>query len=244
MNAKNLLSKLFGRRGDDVEMVFLSYSNPAFRSYQIEASAFAAKEGFDKIISKTEEDLTRTPFYSQFRNILEYVPRKGAGFCLWKPYYILECLSQMRDGDILVYSDCADVLRPGILRFVKSYLRGCDYLLVQNPKPQREYTKRDCFFYMGCDDEKYWEAKQLEAGFCAFVKTEQTVRLVNEWLKWCSDERVLVTKPNECGLDDLPGYVDHRYDQSVLTNIAVKDDLSTIPMGTMGKYINYNARLG
>lgn len=48
------------------------------------------------------------------------------------------------------------------------------------------------------------------------------MRFVEEWLRYCRDERILTDIPNESGYPNLTGFVDHRHDQSVLSLLAEK----------------------
>jgi hypothetical protein len=219
---------------------FLTYSNNKYELFQKKSEIFAEKEGFDFIISKKRKDILNSDLYIKYSNILDFNPNKGDGYCLWKPYIILDTLKQINDNDIIIYSDCADNLKEGLKNFVLNYMKLNDYLLVNNTHLNKNWTKRDCFYYMECDNEKYWNTTQLEAGFCVFKKTQKNIDFVNEWLNFCSNEDILVMKENTCGLKNLNGFIDHRYDQSVLTNLSVKYNMITLPIFTMVKFIDYN----
>ncbi len=57
------------------------------------------------------------------------------------------------------------------------------------------------------------------------INTPWACALVAEWLESCRDRRVLTDEPNTCGLPNLPGFVDHRHDQSVLSLQAGRRNL-------------------
>ena len=101
-------------------------------------------------------------------------------------------------------------------------MRTNDIVLVPDPWPQKMYTKRDCFILMKCDNEKYWESIQVEAGIIVVKKTEYSIKIVDEWLEWCKNENILTDIPNICGKDNFSCFIDHRHDQSVLSNLAKK----------------------
>jgi hypothetical protein len=44
-------------------------------------------------------------------------------------------------------------------------------------------------------------------------------------MRYCRDPRVVSDQPNRCGLPNLPGFIAHRHDQSILTNLVVKHGL-------------------
>lgn len=94
---------------------------------------------------------------------------------------------------------------------------------------------------MNCDSPEYWNSRQLEAGFVAFIKNNENIKFVEEWLNYSKDENIIVTKENVCGLNNLPGYADHRHDQSILTNLCIKYKMRTIDINFVsGKLIYYN----
>ena len=46
-------------------------------------------------------------FYEKNKNILDQ--RRGAGYWLWKPYFILKTLNLINDGDIVFYVDAGNI---------------------------------------------------------------------------------------------------------------------------------------
>ena len=91
------------------------------------------------------------------------------------------------------------------------------------------WTKRDCFVLMKCDSAKYWEGEQAGAFFQVYRKTTDSVSFVREWFDFCQNKRILIDVPNMCGLPNLPGFRDHRHDQSVLSLLAVKHNIELFP---------------
>ena len=104
----------------------------------------------------------------------------------------------------------------GINEEVKRYMSTHDqYFLSQNHTGVHQwFCKRDCFVLMGCDEPKYHKSIQLEDGFLAFKKTEYNIHLLDEFIKYCCDERCVTDIPNTCGLPNLEGFKDHRTDLS------------------------------
>jgi hypothetical protein len=89
----------------------------------------------------------------------------------------------------------------------------------------KTWTKRDCFVLMGCDSAEYWEAEQLMGGFSIFMKNEKNIKFLQEWLHYCCNKFIITDTPNTCGLENLPEFVDHRHDQSVLSILGVKHNI-------------------
>ena len=165
-----------------------------------------------------------------FRNSELLANRRGIGFWSWKPHIILSALERAGDGDIVVYSD-AGRYRAGytVQRDITPLVAFCNAhdgmlpgVLVPNFGPSSRWTKRDCFVLMDCDHARYWNHPQIQATFSVWIKSDGAIRLLSEWSDYCSDIRVIGDMPNTCGRSNLRGFVDHRHDQSILTNLVVK----------------------
>jgi hypothetical protein len=72
-------------------------------------------------------------------------------------------------------------------------------------------------------------------------------RFVEMWLDACTDARVLTDAPNTCGQPNLPGFVEHRHDQSVLSVLfwRERDRLPhrTCPPAVKPGYLRHHRRL-
>ena len=168
--------------------------------------------------------LEGTAFYKANYDLLD--DKIGAGWWLWKPYVILEALQKADEGDIVVYCDCGDMFSPGLQQYVADNIGEDDIsLLLLGGHPNRQYTKKDCFVLMDCDEEDYWNSTQLEAGFMVWKVCEESVRVVNDWLTYCLDFDALSDEPSTKG-EEAFDFKEHRHDQSILTNLAIKEGLS------------------
>lgn len=200
------------------------YSNEKFRKYRealIEWSKVIC--AFDSLFSYDRDWLQETEFYEKHKEILDDPGSIGDGWCLWKPYIIKETLNQLQDGECVVYIDSSDVYFGEIRNFLLDHFHNDDFLMARAGfNKNGDYTKMDCFHYMGCNTQDYWDCLQLEAGVVGFKKCQRTLEFLDEWIKYCSDKRLVTNRPNECGLPDRPGFVAHRYDQSILTILKHK----------------------
>lgn len=228
-----------------MKLIYINYSDINYRQHQNNLIEHVLQNKlFDAAIPYTREWLEQSDFYKQNKKILD--KDRLAGYAIWKPYIILEAFNHVEENDVIVYMDCGDIPYPGISECIKEYMKQHDqYFIAGNHTTVHKwYTKRDCFYYMNCDSEKYWNAIQLEDGFMAFKKTEYNVHLLNEFLKYCCDERIATDIPNQCGLDNLEGFKDHRHDQSIITNLQLKYDLPRVEGHTgIRNYIQWNVLL-
>jgi hypothetical protein len=51
--------------------------------------------------------------------------------------------------------------------------------------------------------------------------------LLSEYLSYCRDERVLTELPNQCGLENLDGFREHRWEQSIMSLLVEKHKIPT-----------------
>ena len=176
------------------------------------------------IISYNREWLVTTDFYKDNQSILD--EERGGGWWVWKPFVILDALSKVEEGDYVLYCDCGDMVSPGIKSFVENTLSEDEFcLLLFGGNKNKDYTKRDCFILMGCDEADYWNSNQLEAGVQVWKKTEQSVNVITDWMKYCLDPRIIKDDPSTLG-EEMSSFNAHRNDQSILTNIAIREGLS------------------
>lgn len=172
-----------------------------------------------------------TPYSRMLRPLRKAHPdimasARGVGYWLWKPYLVLQSLNQMSDGDFLLYTDAGvDIAADPSSIF--SEIGSTDVAVFRQHEPLAYWTKRDAFVLTGADAETYWNTPILNAAFMAFRASEKSRRLASEWFAYCADRRILTDDDNVCGLPNLPGYKDHRHDQSILSIVAAKHDVPT-----------------
>lgn len=183
--------------------------------------------GIDGLVPWTQERLAATAFFDDHRDILSAAT--GAGYWLWRPYIILDLLERVRDGDWVVYSDVGRTHPFALYHDVEPMMGWAiaangglvPGVYIPDCGPNGTWTKRDCFVRMGCDAERLWTAPQIQASFSLWQKNEASLDFVRQWLGYCCDPAILTDAPNVSGRPDLPGFVEHRRDQSVLTNLAL-----------------------
>jgi len=198
--------------------------------------------GLDYIINYDRAHLITTDFYTKYKHILDQ-PR-GAGYWLWKPFYVWHTLNQVQDGDTIIYIDADHyVTDRNIIGMINSAMddRG---LYITDMKyhghKNRRWTKRDCFVFMGCDEEKYWDGFHVEAGKCAYRKNEFVMKFVEDWLGYACNENSITDLPNICGKPNFPEFQDHRHDQSVLALMTIKHNIKTVDSLELWKYLIYD----
>lgn len=180
----------------------------------------SAKSFGYKIDSINFEDLRDDIFFIENKNII--FQEKGLGFWLWKPYIIFNALKKVKENDVVVYIDAGVQIIQNLSPIIQICKDIEPILLFENAALKNSsWTKRDSFILMGLDNQTAYNSLQCDASICLFKKCEKSISFIEEWLNYCTNENILTDKPNEFG-ENLPEYIDHRMDQSVLSLLAHK----------------------
>ncbi len=202
-----------------VKVHLISYANGKFIKNQNRLNKSAKKYGIKNITSYNNSDLKRTKFYSKYKNILDK-PR-GAGYWLWKPFFIYKTLNEMREGDILIYSDAGAVFVSNPLPLLKLASKE-GILLFTNNEVNIKWNKAYCLSKMNCNSEKGFYSLHVSAGFQIYVNNERTRMFVKEWLYYCRMPNLI----DDTAIGkEYAAFKEHRHDQSILTNVAIKHNI-------------------
>lgn len=211
-----------------MKIYLLSYSTPNFRLSQILLGITAKLFGCKYIIAKKQSDLIKSQFYKKNESIL--AQKRGAGFWLWKYYFIDELMNSINMNDIIIYSDSALIFRRSIkplIEILKNKTNGV--LLFYNDYKNKQWTKRDCFVKLDCDNEEYYNSPQIGAQFQLFQKNEFSTKFIKEVLRNSCDDNIITDSPNSLGKPNLPEYIEHRHDQSITSLMAHKYQIALYP---------------
>jgi len=203
--------------------VHINYAEGKFYNSQKFCTRSAIEVGFDQTHSYGIEDIDYD-FRQKNDHILSQ--KRGAGYWLWKPYFLQKTLNQLEYGDILVYSDSGSYyissIQPLIDRLMNSSKGVISFELTG--LIEKDWTKKDCFSIMGLDEEKYTDSSQREATYIWIIKNDFTIGLIDEYLKYSQMENVITDSPNTEG-ENYPSFTDHRHDQSIWSLLCKKYEI-------------------
>ncbi len=209
----------------------VSYSTKGFYKRHDELRKSASKFGIANHISFYDKDLFKTDFYRKNKLVLDNP--KGAGFWLWKPYYIKQALKKIDDGDLLFYVDAASIFIEDpapIFKIAEENERGI-VAFDTRPLTNKKFCRRDAFKNLNLDYEKFWNCWHVIGTMLLIKKNAFSVAFIDEWLQACENPFSLVNNNNsndyKTESEELEGFIDHRSDQSMLTLIVNKYDLET-----------------
>jgi hypothetical protein len=177
-------------------------------------------------------------FSKQCPNIL--LSERGGGWWAWKPFLILHELKRMKDGQWLLYCDVGrtyplrliDCPISNMVRWAESKNQSClPGVNIPWSGSMACWTKRDAFVLTDMDRPEYYSASPIQASFSLWKKCPESEILVEQWLAWCGDRRMVTDDPNTCDLDNLPDFLEHRHDQSLLTLLCLKEGVQALDLG-------------
>jgi len=185
----------------------------------------------DEIIFLTDEDLKKSDIYEHNKDVFNST--KGAGYWAWKPWAILEAVKSGNEEDIILYQDCGKGFKyknfrkpTNLIDYAKKY-NVMPGILIPIHGKNKNWTHSKCFELMNCNNEKYYNTPQVEAVISAWKVNSKSIEVLHEWLKYCLTLDIISdSKENE--LLKNKNFISHRYDQSILTNITIKNDLKPI----------------
>jgi hypothetical protein len=199
----------------------VSFATTEFLASQKKLIKTAKKFGIDDAFSYTKKKIRKTEFYVKNRQILDCV--RGAGYWLWKPYCILDAMSHINEGDLILYLDAGVEVMDDLSPLFDLCVRQKGILLFRaHGRLNRVWIKRDCFVLMNCDLEKYWNAEHITASYELYIKSDESIKFLQEWLHYGCNPNIITDSPNIRGLPNFPDFKEHRHDQAILSLLAAK----------------------
>jgi hypothetical protein len=182
----------------------------------------ASLQIFDDIKSFKDSDLKSDPeFWERHGEFVENNHR-GYGYWLWKSYLIKKTMSQMNNGDIILYLDSGCELdirkKSNFDKFFEIVKK--DYIVGTKIFNECEWNKMDLLLLLDVLDDKYLNTPQHQAGAILLYICDKTRAFVNEWYELAC---------NYHNIDDSPSvqpnfdcFSEHRHDQSIFSLLSKK----------------------
>ncbi len=204
-----------------VHITYINYASGDFLKAQKYSLNKALKLGcVDEVFCYTFSDID-TKFQNDNKEILNN--KKGGGYWLWKPYFILKSLHEIKDGDFLFYCDTG-AYPTGNLSILCDELNaiGQDIMGFSLPLVEKQWTKQDLIKKMGCNSREYTETPQILASYILIRKTEKSIKFFEEYLSMSSSiDNIKDIEPSE----EKGDCIEHRHDQSIFSLLYKKNNL-------------------
>lgn len=199
----------------------INFANQGFEKSQKQNSISATKVGgIENIINYSLKDIDKE-FAKNNRKILRH--NRGAGYWLWKPYFIYQTLLNLKEGDYLFYCDSGAYFIKSVLPLIEDF-NECNGFLMSFELPfiEQHWTKRDLFVHMNCDTSKFTETPQRLASFSIWKVSPESCQFALEWLQLAQNAQLLTDTRNKYGMPNYDGFQEHRHDQSIFSLLCKK----------------------
>jgi hypothetical protein len=139
---------------------------------------------------------------------------RGAGYWLWKPYFIYWEILMMNDGDYLVYTDAGVEFR-GHIKHLISHVSQSVFLFGNNYNHEHWCKGNVTNEILGSRSDR----PQVQASAMIFRACDESRQFVKRWLLWCQMPGFI---DDSQGDDNDPEFMEHRHDQAVITCLAYR----------------------
>jgi hypothetical protein len=158
---------------------------------------------------------------ARFENASLSLEPRGYGLWIWKPYILLDAISQCDADDYVIYLDAGiapiDDMGPW---FDQLRRRAINFFAPVPPRPLRQWTKRDCFVYMKADAPEFHDASILSAGIQAYRNVPESSAFLAELKSLMRNPLLLADAPTSRDAGEDESFIAHRHDQSILTLLS------------------------
>ncbi len=195
----------------------LTYGDEKYKVTQKYNADSAYKYGADAVYMFGPDDIEED-FRNKNQNILTVL--RGNGYWLWKPYFINKILEECKEGDWIIYTDSSLYFNRNIREYIERYIEKNESFIVRETKfLEKQFTKADIFYALGCEDDRYRNTKQLAATVIVLKKCTESKELISEWLE-LSQKKMLIS--DDIIMQNCEEFIENRHDQSILSLLCKK----------------------
>ena len=156
--------------------------------------------------------------------------KRGGGYWLWKPYFILKTLrDKLNIGDYLIYTDAGVLYLDKVEKLIKFMISNNeDIWTIRTIFLEKQYSKRDAFILLDADSPIYTDTFQYIATIQIYKKSNISENFLEKLLNYSEDKRIITDDPNTQGLPNYDGFIENRHDQTILSLLTKKFRLSSL----------------
>jgi len=210
--------------------IYITFGGEVYDGTTALISLLAPKFGADELRVYDDHWLTRerADFVEQNRWLWDHPHKRGFGWYAWKPFIVLDALERAADGDVILYTDADTFPVDDFSVLYEQCARDGGILLfkaggnVNARFTQAQWCKRDCYIVMNQDEPRYHAAEAGVARFMLFQKGQwRAHQFLMEWLTYCVNP-LATTFAGSLLAPEPAGFVEHRTEQAIMTNLAHK----------------------
>jgi len=212
-------SKEYSKRAPIVLVSYADGPNVFFKNQNALAQS-AINKGIDHVFMYKRNHID-PEFYNNHSAILK--APIGAGYWLWKPYFIYQTMNMMPDNSIILYADSGVLFTQSVSKLLRDF-SDKGIILVGHGKPaqMRGYIKREARQIFGIDNnEDILNSQNIWAFFMAIRNNQSSREFIKTWLDMCSIQDAITNTPFDKSIQEKPDVL-HQHDQSILSIVAAK----------------------
>lgn len=204
-------------------IIAINYANKKYRRAQKLNTKCAHKHGVDKVIEYYPENIPKS-FIND--NISIWSQVRGNGYWIWKPYIIIDALKNAEYGDYIIYTDAGSAFVNDVNYLIADMdAENVDVMAFAIDEIEKKWTKRDAFIITGTDEETYFNTAQICATFIIVKKTDYTLKLINNFLEYATNDYINTDRENRLGYDNYEGFIENRHDQTAWSLLCKKEKI-------------------
>lgn len=208
--------------------ILINYAHGAFLEARKQNSITGLRHGFDAVVPYGKEDI-HSDFLSKHKSVFDL--KRGAGYWLWKPYIIRDCMRKSDDGDVIFYSDSGASfvknISPLLERVLESDTDVCGFQVPGNHM-EKQYNKKETLEHFGMYTEAVLNSKQHMGGFICVKNSDKSKMVIDDWLQTC-DENSNLLLDVDGSVEQHEEFVEHRHDQAIWSLVIKKHNVMTLP---------------
>lgn len=172
------------------------------------------------------------PFFWQEHASFIQSNKRGFGYWIWKPFLILKCLEELKEGEGLLYLDggCHLNINDASILKLKNYFQTAEktgMLVTQlydgqfgfESLTEKSWTKKELLDLLEVS-ERNRSSGQFQSGIIFVINNSENRKLIASWFE--------LSKKNNYGLltgkslveQNYSTFVEHRFDQSIFSALA------------------------
>lgn len=216
-----------------MKRIYITFSGAAYNETTARIVADAQRFGADSLAVYDDAWLMQTEFYEHNKWLWSYPhtepgkfgAARGFGWFCWKPLIIMDALSRLQDGDIVLYTD-ADTypIAPLAPLYEECARIGGQMMFRAEGWTQGQWCTRECFRVMGQPHRDLLGAHHGVARFMLFQKGPwKPQQFLAEWLTYCVNPLATsFQRDHNQDRPEIPEFKEHRTEQAIMTNLAHK----------------------
>ena len=205
---------------------------------------------FSSVIGYGEEDMSKE-YKEEFKDILSL--ERGAGYWIWKSYFILKRLSEIEKNDVLIYLDAGCTIHRMAKKRFDEYINmlenDCMISFQMSEYIEKYYTTKEIFEHFGVSHmDSITDSGQYLGGIRIMKNNEETLRIMQLEYDTYKENRMLAT---DCFNSKQENYfIDNRHEQSIFSvirkmnkTVVLEDETKQFPLKKRKNYPFFAKRI-